>query len=178
MLDLVWGDPGCGLTEDQCAAVNVDDGEVGDDPLHHCSPGERQRALVEDLGAAIAIGVLADAHERLDLDQRRNSDRNNHRSTFSAAETSSIDVIGTYIRVLPLLIRISPGRFPSQDRAPVQARSPPTSSSSPPPTSHGPQSLVTDLHAWYLRSDCRRVAAVGPHPRGTSAGGLPFAVGT
>src|ERR1700737_3125140 len=49
-----------------------------------------------------------------------------------------------YIRVLPLLIRISPGRFPSQDRAPVQARSPPTRSSSPPPTSHGPHSLVMD----------------------------------
>src|SRR6202158_6393515 len=59
-------------------------------------------------------------------------------------ETSTIDVIGMYIRVLPLLIRISPGRFPSQDRAPVQARSPPTRSSSPPPTSHGPHSLVMD----------------------------------
>src|SRR6202171_2604037 len=58
-------------------------------------------------------------------------------------ETSTIDVIGMNIRVLPLSIRISPGRFPSQDRAPVQASSPPTSSSSPPPTSHGPQSLVT-----------------------------------
>src|ERR1700721_1540609 len=78
------------------------------------------------------------------FDQRWNSDRNNHRRTFTAAETSTIDVIGMYIRVLLLLMRISPGRFPSQDRAPIQARSPPTSSSSPPPTSHGPQSLVTD----------------------------------
>src|ERR1700694_5389885 len=65
-------------------------------------------------------------------------------------ETSTIDVIGMYIRVLPLLIRISPGRFPSQDRAPVQARSPPTSSRSPPPTSHGPQSLVTDRPSRFV----------------------------
>src|SRR5271163_2619359 len=59
-LDIVCGDPRCGLAEDQGAIVNVDDGEIGDDPLHHCSPGARQRALVEDLGAAIAVGVFHD----------------------------------------------------------------------------------------------------------------------
>ena len=52
--------PGAVLAEDQGAIVNVDDGEIGDDPLHHCSPGERQRALLEDLGAAIAVGVFHD----------------------------------------------------------------------------------------------------------------------
>ena len=59
---------------------------------------------------------------------------------FSKIETSSINVIGMYMRVLPLLIRMSPGRLPNHERAPVQA-------SNPPPASHGPTpwSPISDL---------------------------------
>ncbi len=105
------------------------------------------RSSSRHAGNAAEVGCHASISRKLRSwhtgDHRRKIPRNNHRSRFRATETSTIDVIGMNIRVLPLSIRISPGRFPSQDRAPVQASSPPTSSSSPPPTSQGPQSLVT-----------------------------------
>lgn len=107
-----------------------------------CAEGRRYLSLdvlPPSLSHTIPSGLTLSA-----LSQRRNTDRSSQRITFRTRETRSIDVIGMYIRVVPLVTRMSPGSFPNQERAPVQASSPHPSRSSPPPTSHGPQSLVTD----------------------------------
>jgi hypothetical protein len=46
------------LAQDEALGGDVDDGEVGDDPLHDALAGQRQRALVDDLVRAVLGDVL------------------------------------------------------------------------------------------------------------------------
>ena len=59
--DLVDRDPGSDLEEHESLVGHVDDGEVGDDPVDDAPAGERQGALVHDLGGAVLGDVLHDA---------------------------------------------------------------------------------------------------------------------
>jgi hypothetical protein len=56
--------PGAEFAQDQAVVGDVDDGEVGDDPLDDALAGQGQRALLHDLVGAVLGDVL---HEDDDL---------------------------------------------------------------------------------------------------------------
>ena len=56
--NLVNTDTGRGLDQAQTVLGDVDDGEIGEDTVHAALTGQRQRAVLDDLRAAVLGGVL------------------------------------------------------------------------------------------------------------------------